>query len=66
MFNNYNLNKPIKTMSGLLNEDLDIKLFKFLRCDDNLYDDITNNLYITLETLTTDLKRSTDSVVRDR
>jgi hypothetical protein len=53
-------------MSGLLNEDLDIKLFKFLRCDDNLYDDITNNLYITLEILTTDLKRSTDSVVRDR
>lgn len=65
------MNKPLyntiyKTMSGLLNEDLDIKLFKFLRCDDNLYDDITNNLYITLETLTTDLKRSTDSVVRDR
>lgn len=62
-----NLYNPIyKTMSGLLNEDLDIKLFKFLRCNDNLNDNMTNNLYITLETLTDNLRRSTDTVIYDR
>lgn len=72
MFNNCNLNKPLynsiyKTISGLSNDDLDtILVNKLPKFDDNLYVIMTNNLYNSLDQLTTDLKRSTDNVIYDR